>query len=255
METQITMEEKNRLDYLMDCYTESLTSGRFVHSFMMRKYNISPFFVMAVKRNGIIKSFTTDKKLGSKYYPKVVPNIQLVKRLMADENLYAGNYTPPVKKEVGKIDIKKCYHCDSFKKKSEFNKDRSKYDELQSMCKTCYSQYRKNKKWNVKKEKKENNIINKYCSHCDTIKDVKEFNKKIESKDGLQPYCIKCQKLVNKKYNDSKRTTIDIVPEIIKNTNASNYIRIKKSTIKTAILIIGTFGIGYLIREIINLFR
>lgn len=41
----------------------------------------------------------------------------------------------------------------------------------------------------------------KTCKHCNTAKTAESFNKSVNAKDGLQPYCRVCQAKVSKKHH------------------------------------------------------
>jgi hypothetical protein len=44
----------------------------------------------------------------------------------------------------------------------------------------------------------------KTCNHCNKTKSFSDYHKKSDSKDGLQPKCKSCVKLINKKFRAEK---------------------------------------------------
>ena len=44
----------------------------------------------------------------------------------------------------------------------------------------------------AEREKLQSNMTHKNCKHCATEKEISAFNKKSDTKDGLQPYCKEC---------------------------------------------------------------
>ena len=107
--------------------------------------------------------------------------------------------------------MKQCTKCKKWKDESEFSKQLSRKDGLRSWCKKCVSEYshkyyRRNRK-SVKKHysyeechRVVKGVKEKRCTKCKKWKDESEFSKQRTSKDGLRPWCKKCEREYTRKY-------------------------------------------------------
>ena len=104
------------------------------------------------------------------------------------DNVNAYNNTTPIQSKV-------CIKCNQIKPLTEYTKNKSTSDGLESYCKSCKSiinkQYRENNRQiNANKIYNENDV--KQCSKCKQQKSYTEFNKCISTKSGLVSYCKDC---------------------------------------------------------------
>ena len=51
-------------------------------------------------------------------------------------------------------------------------------------------------------------LNNKTCSKCKILKAITVFNKKSDTRDGLQPYCRECISIAKKKSKEKKTEVI-----------------------------------------------
>jgi hypothetical protein len=114
---------------------------------------------------------------------------------------------------------KVCPRCKVEKEVIYFNKCAPSKDGLQSSCKSCCKEYyilnkekisqRENLyKLNLKLWHENNTIIieSKLCPKCKTTKDVNQFVKNKNTKNGLSVYCKDC---CRKYYRDNKETILE----------------------------------------------
>ncbi len=101
------------------------------------------------------------------------------------------------------METKQCTKCGAEKPHTDFHKDSLRKDGLNSWCITCVREARKNNYGGKRKvgeaaykSSRENIkngiIIYKQCIKCDITQSEMEFNKNVQSKDGLQSWCITC---------------------------------------------------------------
>jgi len=97
-----------------------------------------------------------------------------------------------------------CLNCNKPKNLSAFEKLDS--GNLRKTCRTCRNNQKIVNAENKKKEilKLKATIKVKTCSKCENLKDIKEFNELIRSKDGYNKMCKKCYKLSRKPKNNNK---------------------------------------------------
>lgn len=90
--------------------------------------------------------------------------------------------------------VKKCTKCKEEKEDTEFNRDRSNKDGLQSWCKVCgFVARKKVSKINQTKHLLDAVLpLTKVCSICKIEKSANEFSKATTSKDGLRSGCREC---------------------------------------------------------------
>jgi hypothetical protein len=96
------------------------------------------------------------------------------------------------------MDNKKCLKCNKIKFLNQFNKNKSKKDNLDIYCKDCIKEKAK-KYYNpyialIAKDK----INNKICIKCNKEKSKIDFSKNKNQKDGLYYYCKECNINSNK---------------------------------------------------------
>ena len=105
-------------------------------------------------------------------------------------------------------DVKQCSRCEQSKPLTDYQKNITTVDGLQSRCKSCQSitdkYYRdNNRKINANNIYNENDV--KICSKCQQSKLLTEFNKVNRKSDGLRSSCKQCKSIVTKHYNDNNR--------------------------------------------------
>jgi len=112
---------------------------------------------------------------------------------------------------------KYCGKCSLKKSLSEFSKNKSKVDNLQTNCRKCQS-IMHNIYGNAVKPK----IIEQTCSECGKTKSINMFFKKRQSKYGIRNECKRCTQ-------DKKNERLDNNPEarLIKNQRHRLYKAIK----------------------------
>ena len=108
--------------------------------------------------------------------------------------------------------MKVCSKCKINKDFNQFSKSSSKIDGLFIWCKACVKEHdrikylnnrdklitqSRNRKIFIKNNEKPV-LINKKCSNCCVIFDIKLFTKNVYTKDGFSYKCKSCSKLVNK---------------------------------------------------------
>lgn len=104
---------------------------------------------------------------------------------------------------------KLCKSCDTSKKLSEFNTDRSTKDGLNFYCKACVSarrrkyrsenreHFRKINRESLERRRKESygevTLSEKKCSSCGEVKPANEYNRNRYSSHGIDSKCRVCQ--------------------------------------------------------------
>jgi len=82
-------------------------------------------------------------------------------------------------------------------------------ENVQTLCRPCHIEKTKaSQDW---KKKSDMTKGQKHCHSCKTDKPVSEYYKRPDRKDGLQVYCIECQKQMGKKNREHRK---DIGPII-----------------------------------------
>ena len=105
-----------------------------------------------------------------------------------------------------------CRKCHEVKVVSEFSKDKSKKDGVNTMCKECKKQYyrendgkeRERQKKSIRAYDNDGNLISLECGTCHEIKAVSEFSKHKSKKDGVQTICKDCEKEYRNQNKDKK---------------------------------------------------
>ena len=125
---------------------------------------------------------------------------------------------------------KKCKKCNVVKDVCEFGKRKDAKDGLRNHCKRCRKEYqtdyKKNKTSiaeNKDKDKKAKLALfkegNKKCSKCAIIKNVSEYYKAANSKDGFGMICIECDKEKGRKYDNTNKEKVSDRKRIYRNNN------------------------------------
>jgi len=98
---------------------------------------------------------------------------------------------------------KLCHKCRKWKGESQFSKNRSSNDGVQSQCKECKSKYARKRYERIRKVGRKylrfedrhrvvNGVTQKLCRKCNRWKDETAFYKNRSAKDGLDERCRKC---------------------------------------------------------------
>ena len=99
------------------------------------------------------------------------------------------------------VNTKECYKCKKVKPVTEFHRNTTTRDGLQSYCKDCMSSYyelysKLSEQDEVKGQKK--------CSVCNEVKALSEFYRDITKHDGHNSKCAEC----SKKYDSKRRKKV-----------------------------------------------
>ena len=128
---------------------------------------------------------------------------------------YIGRSVPATKTKIHRLGLKKkkkeshrtiddkkqkrCLKCKKWKDESEFNKDQSRKDGLNSWCKKCYRNYylenSKTLKRYLRYEERHriiDGVKEKRCNGCKKWMDESGFYKACSHKDGLSERCKEC---------------------------------------------------------------
>jgi hypothetical protein len=97
------------------------------------------------------------------------------------------------------MDTKSCRVCRDRKPLSEFNCRKVYADGLDTRCKSCELKYDRER---IAKHPGIITTGTKICSFCKLEKEVKEYSKRLRSKDGLRNRCKQCDKKAEKEYRD-----------------------------------------------------
>lgn len=96
--------------------------------------------------------------------------------------------------------MKKCSRCKNWLPKTNFNKNRTKTDGLQNVCKTCQPEYNKKR---GPYQPQENPERLRLCPDCKSSKPATmEYFSPCNSRssDGLSSYCKECQNIRSKRW-------------------------------------------------------
>lgn len=96
-----------------------------------------------------------------------------------------------------------CCTCKQNLHKSAFSKNKKGKLSVHSKCKDCFKEYRENNK------AEPSNTDTKICKKCNVEKNVLEFQKRSNFKDGYDSSCIECRRNV-KLYDTRKCCTCSI---------------------------------------------
>ena len=113
------------------------------------------------------------------------------------------------------IKQKLCIKCSKWKVESEFHKDRSSKDGINSSCKECsrkatgksYKPKKKSVRRNMRYEDRHrviNGVKQKYCRKCKKWKSEYKFYRDISKRDGLKNRCQKCSYKPAKKFRKGR---------------------------------------------------
>lgn len=102
------------------------------------------------------------------------------------------------------VEHKKCPGCQEIKPISEFYKNNSRKDGLQTLCKNCSLKAVKKSK-EIKKTQTPKVIPEnmKKCPRCGEIKPISEFGKNVSKKSGYESACKKCERIRDKKRREA----------------------------------------------------
>jgi 5-methylcytosine-specific restriction endonuclease McrA len=101
---------------------------------------------------------------------------------------------------------KQCTKCKETKSRSEFYKDKTKKDGLDSRCKPCKSEYQQERAKNLVHQTPDT----KQCTKCKEIKAASEFHNHKIGKDGLKSRCKLC---TSKCERERTKTIVPVIPE------------------------------------------
>ena len=106
--------------------------------------------------------------------------------------------------EENPIEEKYCSRCNIKKSITEFYKCKKTKDGLNYWCKNCMEKIKKKNKEKLLQDhikfQEEHPIERKKCCCCKEVKEIKEFGKCKDYKDGFDFYCKSCTKKSSKKY-------------------------------------------------------
>lgn len=116
--------------------------------------------------------------------------------------------------------VKKCNRCELIKDEKEFNRNSNSYSGLDSACKSC----RTEEYHEIWKDKVYIELEYKTCSICNIEKEIKEFNKRVNSPDNHTLECKSCISIIRKsdylkdpeKKKKSSKIYRDENPELLK---------------------------------------
>lgn len=128
----------------------------------------------------------------------------------ASKERWKNNPINPIFEDENGNKVKKCSWCEKIKTIDKFYKSNQSCSGVEYSCKECRSMLAARNKFNKKNKEGRKKEIDKlkrkvlrgmlkgtgikYCSHCDTIKLLSDFNKEIASKDGHMSRCSECFK-------------------------------------------------------------
>jgi len=101
--------------------------------------------------------------------------------------------------------IKKCSKCGKVKDFDEFSKNASSKDGKLSRCKSCVKEYYAQRKAILQRDGYKV-ITEKKCGKCGEVKNLDEFSKNTNTKDGKQSRCKSCRKEYNAQPHVKART-------------------------------------------------
>ena len=100
-----------------------------------------------------------------------------------------------------------CIKCGVEKGISEFHKHKDYKDGYTNQCKECKKEYDKERRQKRSQEPKEV-PLKKICSICKVEKNINEFNKNSNTKDGYRSDCRECQSKYYKEYYQENKDSI-----------------------------------------------
>jgi hypothetical protein len=114
---------------------------------------------------------------------------------------------------------KRCTRCDELKILTDFHRNYKGSDGRDHRCKLCAKKYKQENPHVAKDSYKrcgERNRLKhemhgfpttgvKWCSGCNKIKDLVDFNKNATKRDGRQAYCRDCVRGYNDDHQDAKK--------------------------------------------------
>jgi hypothetical protein len=129
--------------------------------------------------------------------------------LSADEKQRLEKIRNSPKPQYGPEDIRKCPDCGEIKLVTEYHKNNSRKDGLQSFCKECMRIYSQQRNQTIKNSPNPQYGPEdaKKCPDCGEVKLVTEFQKNSARADGLQCYCKKCSLKRKKAYERQRYKT------------------------------------------------
>jgi len=145
-----------------------------------------------------------------------IDNFKPVPRSKDGYSYICNNCKNPIKFDEPKID-KKCSFCKVLKPLHDFNNCSTSVDGKFSYCRSCSSIKSKQSREKRKQNGSNIQITSKVCAECKTEKQVEQFWKNCESKDGYGSYCMVCAKKLkhirNKIITDEVGEEIDDIGE------------------------------------------
>jgi len=91
--------------------------------------------------------------------------------------------------------LRKCSKCKIVKELTEFHRDRSKSTGYYSQCKDCYNRARRvsdDKRTIIKSNKPQCDEGFRFCTKCETVKNITEFARNKSKKSGYSSQCKEC---------------------------------------------------------------
>jgi prophage antirepressor-like protein len=120
--------------------------------------------------------------------------------------IYSPTYSsePEEEKKVATYATKECIKCKETKSLKDFFDRPANKDGKENICRDCYIARQLLAKEKKKQERLKNN--ERKCTKCNIIRELIEYDKSVNFKDGYSPTCLKCNVIIDKTVDKSEKT-------------------------------------------------
>jgi very-short-patch-repair endonuclease len=110
----------------------------------------------------------------------------------------------PLEKKVATYPTKECIKCKETKSLKDFFDRPANKDGKENICRDCYIARQLLAKEKKKQERLKNN--ERKCTKCNIIRELIEYDKSVNFKDGYSPTCLKCNVIIDKTVDKIEKT-------------------------------------------------